>query len=148
MLAAVEEFQMEGFFTRDAAYTKHWKLAFLSFPPTIPLPGQTQQVRYFFAADDAFAMRHYIMKPYPFKDESAPNRIFNYWLSRTRRIVENMFGIIANRYHVLRKPLIQNPHRHCKYCASGLCSAQYSDVNTRTDFLSTVWIIDTKITHS
>jgi len=49
------------------------------------------------------------MKPYPFKDQPAPNRIFNYRLSRARRIVENVFGIIANRFRVLRKPLIQNP---------------------------------------
>jgi hypothetical protein len=30
----------------------------------IPLPGRTQPVQYFFVADDAFAMRNYIMKPY------------------------------------------------------------------------------------
>jgi hypothetical protein len=42
-------------------------------PPAIPLPGRTQQVPYFFVADDAFAMRHYTLKPYPFKDQPAPN---------------------------------------------------------------------------
>ena len=77
--------------------------------PAIPLPGLTQPVPHFFVADDSFAMRNYIMKPYPFKDQPAPNRIFNYRLSRAHRIVENEFGIIANRFHVLRKPLIQNP---------------------------------------
>ena len=81
----------------------------VELPPAIPLPGRTQPVPYFFVADDAFAMRNYIMKPYPFKDQPAPNRIFNYRLSRARRIVENVFGIIANRFRVLRKPLIQNP---------------------------------------
>jgi len=81
----------------------------VELPPVIPLPGRTQPVPYFFVADDAFAMRNYIMKPYPFKYQPAPNRIFNYRLSRARRIVENVFGIIANRFHVLRKPLIQNP---------------------------------------
>jgi len=35
--------------------------------------------------------------------------MFNYWLSRAHRIVENVFGIIANRFRVLRKPLIQRP---------------------------------------
>jgi len=49
-------------------------------------------------------MRNYIMKPYPFKDQPAPNRIFNYRLSRGCRIVENVFGIIANRFHILRNP--------------------------------------------
>jgi hypothetical protein len=46
-------------------------------PPTTPLPGQTQPVPYFFVAVDAFAMRNYIMKAYPFKDQQAPNQIFN-----------------------------------------------------------------------
>ena len=77
--------------------------------PAIPLPGLTQPVPHFFVADDSFAMRNYIMKPYPFKDQPAPNRIFNYRLSRASRIVENAFGIIANRFRVLRKPLIQSP---------------------------------------
>jgi hypothetical protein len=54
-------------------------------------------------------VRNYIMKPSSFKDQPAPNRIFNYWLSRARRILENVFGITANRFRVLRKPLIQNP---------------------------------------
>ena len=49
------------------------------------------------------------MKPYPFEDQPAPNRIFSYRLSRAHRMVENVFGIIANRFLVLRKPLIQNP---------------------------------------
>ena len=72
------------------------------------------------------------MKPSPFKDEPAPNWIFNYRLYRARRIVENMFGIIANRFCVLRKPLIQNSHKLCKFCAGGLFSAQFSDVITQT----------------
>jgi hypothetical protein len=108
MMAAMVEFQTEGF-SIDAAYTMHWKLALFELPPPIPLPGWTQPVPYFFVADDAFPTRNYITKPYPFKDQPAPNRIFNYRLSRARGIVQKVFGIIANRYCVLRKPLIQNP---------------------------------------
>jgi len=81
----------------------------VGLPPAIPLPGQTQPVPYFVVADDAFAMRNYVMKPNSFKDQPAPNRIFTYRLSRAHRIVENVFGIIVNRFHVLRKPLIQSP---------------------------------------
>jgi hypothetical protein len=78
-------------------------------PPTIPLPCWTPPVPHFFVADNAFAMRHYIMKPCPFKEPPAPNHIFNYQSCRAHRIVENVSGITANRFRVLRKPLIQNP---------------------------------------
>lgn len=45
------------------------------------------------------------MKPYPFRDQPAPNRIFNYRLSRARRIIENVFGIIASKFRILRRPI-------------------------------------------
>jgi len=77
--------------------------------PHNTLPCWTLPVPHFFVADNAFAMRHYIMKPCPFKDQPAPNHMFNYQSCRARRIVENVFRITANRFRVLRKPLIQNP---------------------------------------
>ncbi|KAG8239714.1 hypothetical protein J437_LFUL019072, partial [Ladona fulva] len=76
-----------------------------SLPDHEPLPGRNMPVPHFFVADDAFAIRSYILKPYPFRDQPAPNRIFNYKLSRARRIVENAFGIMANKFRVLRKPI-------------------------------------------
>ena len=87
----------EGVFNRCSLYHA-LETGTVGLPLAIPLPGRTQPVPYFFVADDAFAMRNYIMKPYPFKDQPAPNRIFNYRLIRACRTVENVFGIIANRF--------------------------------------------------
>lgn len=81
----------------------------LHVPNSEPLSGREMAVPYCFVADDAFAMKSYILKPYPFRDQPAPNRIFNYRLSRARRIVENSFGIIANKFRVLRKPINLDP---------------------------------------
>lgn len=83
----------------------------LHLPEPAPLPSRTIAVPYCFVADDAFAMKSYILKPYPFRDQPAPNRIFNYRLSRARRIVENAFGIIASKFRVLRKPINLNPNK-------------------------------------
>lgn len=83
----------------------------LHLPTPAPLTNRDMAVPYFFVADDAFAMKSYILKPYPYHDQPTPNRIFNYRLSRARRIIENVFGIIASKFRVLRKPIALDPHR-------------------------------------
>ena len=56
--------------------------------------------------DDAFPQTAYIMKPYPQKNLSLEKGIFNYQLSRMRRIAEKAFGILANCWRVFRKPFL------------------------------------------
>ena len=57
-------------------------------------------------ADDAFALKENMLKPYSKSDLSDTERIFNYRLSRARRIVENSFGILASKFRIFRKPIM------------------------------------------
>lgn len=77
----------------------------LHFPNPSPLPGRTKPVPFVLVADDAFAMKPNIMKPYPGQQLNASQRVFNYRLSRARRVVENAFGILSSRFRVLRRPI-------------------------------------------
>ncbi len=49
------------------------------------------------------------MKPYPQQSLTRPQRVFNYWISRGRRVVENTFGILAARWRCLLTKLMQSP---------------------------------------
>jgi hypothetical protein len=63
---------------------------------------------FLFVADDAFPLRRHIMKPYPeVHSKGSTQRIFNYRLSRARRIVENAFGILASVFRVFRKNFLR-----------------------------------------
>ena len=50
-----------------------------------------------------------MMKPYSRRDLDSEERIFNYRLSRDRRVVENAFGILANRFQVLLITMQHHP---------------------------------------
>lgn len=68
--------------------------------PEVVVPGEPP-LNYVFVGDEAFAMRHDFLKPYNQRELNYQKRIFNYRLCRARRIIENTFGILANRFRVL-----------------------------------------------
>ncbi|XP_046661985.1 protein ALP1-like [Homalodisca vitripennis] len=79
----------------------------MHLPPPTPLPGRTDKTPYVFVADDAFPLSKHIMKPYPgIQKKDSKERVFNYRLSRARRVSENAFGIISSVYRILQRPML------------------------------------------
>ena len=70
----------------------------IAFPPPSPLPEENFNLPYYLLGDDAFALRTWRMKPYSRRNMDNGQRIFNYHLLRGRRIVENVFGITAQKF--------------------------------------------------
>lgn len=73
----------------------------LHIPEACGLPLQPEtQVPYVFVADDAFPLGRHLLKPFALQGLSYAQRVFNYRLSRARRISENVFGILASRFRI------------------------------------------------
>lgn len=54
-----------------------------------------------FIGDEAFALRTDFMKPFGKNSLTTERKIYNYRLSRARRVIENVFGILSNRFKIL-----------------------------------------------
>lgn len=84
----------------------------LGLPLPEELPGRSMPVPYFIAGDGAFPLEKNLMKPYSGSyAKGTPQRVFNYRLSRARRVVENAFGIASSVFRVLRKPMLLEPEK-------------------------------------
>lgn len=109
----------------------------INLPPDQALPGRNKMQPHVFVADEAFPLRHNIMKPYSGRSLiSYERRIYNYRTSRARRIVENAFGILANRFRIFLTKIQLEPDKvqHVVLAACALhnflrkqCPGQQSD---------------------
>lgn len=86
----------------------------LHLPTLTPLPGRQLPVPYVLVADDDFALRDNLLKPYGQRGLTMVHRVFNYRLSRARRIIENVFGHMSARFRVLRKPIHLDANKTAK----------------------------------
>jgi len=55
--------------------------------------------------DDAFPLINTVLKRYSKVNLTLKQKIFNYRFSRARRVSENAFGILAQRFRVFGKPI-------------------------------------------
>lgn len=100
-----------GIFKNCSLYKKLEKND-LKFPEAEPLHNKQREIPYFFVGDEAFALTNTLMKPYSgVHPKGSLQRVFNYRLSRARRVVENVFGIVSAVFRVLRKPILIGPEK-------------------------------------
>jgi len=83
----------------------------LGIPEAEQLPGYDPKMPYVLVADDAFPLMENIMKPYSHTTMKEEEIIFNYRLSRARRIVENVFGILTSRFRILLRTINLSPEK-------------------------------------
>lgn len=78
----------------------------VSLPPELHLPHTNIAVPFALVDDEGFLLKQCLMRPYARRNViDNQQRIFNYRLSRARRIIENVFGILVARWQILQKPI-------------------------------------------
>lgn len=81
------------------------------FAPYVELPGSNRKLPYVIIGDEAFRIHRHLIKPYN-KQAARGNRektVFNYRLSRARRVSENAFGLLCQIFRIYYTPIALKP---------------------------------------
>ena len=115
MLMAVVDANLEFIYTDVGQYVRHadggiWRECSLNanmnaktahLPKPAALPGKQILSPYVFIGDGAFPLTENLHCPYCRREMDECQMIFNYRLSRARRVSENAFGVIYNHFRGL-----------------------------------------------
>ncbi len=75
-----------------------------------------------------------LLLPYPGKGLTYQRRIFNYRLSRARRISENTFGITAARWRIFRRPIEMHPEHVDLIVKACCCLHHYLQTKSKENY--------------
>lgn len=78
-------------------------------PDERPIPNTDINTPYVLLGDEAYPLRTYLMRPYSGRGLTEQQEIYNYRLSRARRVVECAFGILSSKWRILRKEIECHP---------------------------------------
>ena len=81
----------------------------ISYPESELLVDDGSKVNYFILRVYVFPLKLWLIKPYSRHGIDLNQRVFNYRLSRGRRVVENAFGILTSRFRIFQRPMQQEP---------------------------------------
>lgn len=101
----------------------------------IPPPeyiGNHKLLPYVIVADEAFQLTNFMLRPYPgrgYIELNDSKKIFNYRLSRARRVIENTFGILAAKWRIYRKPIICDVNTTINIIKSTVCLHNFIKIN-------------------
>uniref|UniRef100_A0A1X7VAV4 DDE Tnp4 domain-containing protein n=1 Tax=Amphimedon queenslandica TaxID=400682 RepID=A0A1X7VAV4_AMPQE len=113
LLAVCDARYSDGGIFSNCSFGQALEANSLFLPDPSPLPNDTSRhpLPYVIVGDEAFPLKSYLLRPFPGRYLPEDQAIFNYRLSRARRIIENTFGILAARWRIFRNPINAHPNR-------------------------------------
>lgn len=116
--------------------------AFLANRMNIPSPNMVDRYKlpYVISSDEIFALKPWLMKPFPGKGLDEKQAIFNYRLSRCRRTIENAFGILSARWRIFRRPIRAAPETVDGIIKACLCLHNYLRLTENAQYIPTGFV--------
>ena len=90
--------------------------------------GETFTFPYYMVGDEIFQLKDYLMRPYPGGRRGKlpiDKAVFNYRLSRARRVIKNSFGILVARWILFRKPIRADKDNLASYTLAAVTLHNY-----------------------
>ena len=89
--------------------------------------------------DEAFPLQSWLLRPYPGQGILEEQRISNYRLSSARRVIENVFSILAARGQIFMQPIQSNVEKTDLVVKATICLhnflRQTNSTGCPTDFV-------------
>ncbi|CAB3222591.1 unnamed protein product [Arctia plantaginis] len=83
----------------------------LTLPEASYLPGSSTTAPNVLVGDEALPLKIYLMRPYSGTNLSIVKRIFNFRLSRARRVVDNTFGQLTSKFRIYKRRIKALPKK-------------------------------------
>jgi hypothetical protein len=79
----------------------------LNIPASRPLPDEDNgtAVPFVIVGDEAFALSQHVLRTYPSRNLDVARRIYNYRLTRARRLVQCAFGVVCNKWRIFYRAI-------------------------------------------
>lgn len=99
--------QSDGGIFRTSVIGTKLEQNLLNIPAPTTISEGRPPVPHVFVGDEAFPLLEYLMRPYSSRNGlNMEKNVFNYRLSRARRICENAFGILVACWRIYSRPIL------------------------------------------
>ncbi|XP_034232770.1 protein ALP1-like [Thrips palmi] len=103
----------DGNVYHQSEFRKLMKEEKLMLPGKCHVDGMEKKLPFFFVGDAAFPRSQEMVTPFKGEFLDPEKKVFNYRVSRARRVIENTFGMLEQRYEVFSRSM-KISEAHCK----------------------------------